>query len=342
MNGLPSRLVITPGEPAGIGPDVLLALVQQQLSFEVVALADPVMLAERAALLGLPLQCQCITAHAPRLIAPPGVLRVIPVPLPSAVAPGIPQPANSPTLLAVLDQALAMCRDGLGDALVTGPLHKAVINQAGMVFHGHTDYLAERTGTRRVVMMLCTTGATGVLRVALATTHLPLRQVPDALSISMLLETMQIIDHDMRTKFGLPGARLLVLGLNPHAGEEGVLGDEEQRIIAPALVQAQAMGLRVTGPISADSAFVPHRLRDCDVVLAMYHDQGLPVLKHMGFGQAVNVTLGLPIIRTSVDHGTAFELAGSGRADAGSLRAACMQAVHMIHHARKVTPWAGV
>lgn len=335
-----TRLLITPGEPAGIGPDVLLVLAQQQLPFEVVTLADPAMLAGRAAVLGLPLQCQCITAHAPRLIAPPGVLRVIPVPLPSAVSPGIPQPANSPTLLAALDQALAMCQAGLGDALVTGPLHKAVINQAGIDFRGHTDYLAAHTGTKRVVMMLCTKGAASVLRVALATTHLPLRQVPDALSIAMLLETMQIIDHDMRTRFGLPSARLLVLGLNPHAGEEGVLGDEEQRLISPALAQAQAMGLRVTGPVSADSAFVPHRLEGCDVVLAMYHDQGLPVLKHMGFGQAVNVTLGLPIIRTSVDHGTALELAGSGRADAGSLHAACLQAIHMIHHARKAASWA--
>lgn len=339
MNTAITRLVVTPGEPAGIGPDVLLGLIQHALPMELVALADPDMLVARARLLGLPLRCETVSAHTQRELAPPGVLRVIPVPLPAAVAPGIPQPMNSPVLLEALDLAVAMCLEGSADAMVTGPLHKAVINQAGLAFSGHTEYLAERSGVRRVVMMLCTTEDPPALRVALATTHLPLRLVPDALTIPMLLETMQIIAQAMQTWFGLAVVRLLVLGLNPHAGEEGVLGDEEQRIIAPALAQAQAMGLQVTGPISADSAFVPDRLAACDVVLAMYHDQGLPVLKHMGFGRAVNVTLGLPIMRTSVDHGTAFDLAGSGRADAGSLHAACTLAMRMIRHAQKSASW---
>ena len=337
-----TRLVVTPGEPAGIGPDVLLGLIQHALPMELVALADPDMLAARARLLGLPLRCEPIDANAQRALAPPGVLRVIPMPLPCAVAAGVPEPQNSPALLRALDEAVDMCLEGSADAMVTGPLHKAVINQAGLPFSGHTEYLAQRSGAKRVVMMLCTTEDPPALRVALATTHLPLRLVPDALSIPMVLETMQIIARDMQVWFGLPSARLMVLGLNPHAGEEGVLGDEEQRLIAPAVAQARAMGLQVTGPISADSAFVPDRLATCDVVLAMYHDQGLPVLKHMGFGRAVNVTLGLPIIRTSVDHGTAFDLAGSGRADIGSLHAACMQAMYMIHHAQKSTPWVSV
>jgi 4-hydroxythreonine-4-phosphate dehydrogenase len=339
MSARVSRLVVTPGEPAGIGPDVLLVLAQQALPMELVALADPAMLAARARLLGLPLRCEIIDANAQRALAPPGVLRVIPMPLPCVVTAGVPEPQNSPALLRALDEAVAMCLQGDADAMVTGPLHKAVINQAGLPFSGHTEYLAARTGSKRVVMMLSTTSDAALLRVALATTHLPLRQVPDAIDTSMLLDTMQIIARAMKVWFGLPRARLTVLGLNPHAGEDGVLGDEEQRVIAPALAQARTMGLQVTGPISADSAFVPAKLEACDVVLAMFHDQGLPVLKHMGFGRAVNVTLGLPIIRTSVDHGTALGLAGTGRADAGSMHAACALALEMIHHARETASW---
>ncbi|HUP92230.1 MAG TPA: 4-hydroxythreonine-4-phosphate dehydrogenase PdxA, partial [Solimonas sp.] len=240
------------------------------------------------------------------------------VPLRAMVRPGRLDPANAEYVLDTLRRAVARVNESPRSALVTGPVHKGVINDAGIPFSGHTEFLAGLTGTPRVVMLL----AAPRLRVALATTHLPLREVPAALARADLPEILRIIDRDLRRRFGIPRPRIRVTGLNPHAGEQGHLGREEIELIEPAIRAARAAGLRVDGPWPADTLFTPRQLAGADVVLAMYHDQGLPVLKHSGFGAAVNVTLGLPIVRTSVDHGTALDLAGTGKADAGSLAAA--------------------
>jgi 4-hydroxythreonine-4-phosphate dehydrogenase len=233
--------------------------------------------------------------------------------------------ANARYVLALLDAALEGCASGRFDAIVTAPVHKGVINDAGIPFTGHTEYLAERTGAPLPVMML----AGGGLRVALATTHLPLAAVSAALTAERLAAVLRILDTDLRGKFGIAAPRILVCGLNPHAGEGGHLGREEIEVIEPTLRALQSEGLRLTGPVPADTAFLPERLAGHDAVLAMYHDQGLPVLKRAAFGHGVNVTLGLPVIRTSVDHGTALDLAGSGRADPGSLREALRLAVEL-------------
>jgi 4-hydroxythreonine-4-phosphate dehydrogenase len=240
------------------------------------------------------------------------------VPTLNRVHPGRLDPGNAEHVLALLETAARGCIEGVFDAMVTGPVHKGVINQAGHPFSGHTEWLAARAGIRRPVMML----TTGSLRVALATTHLPLRAVADAITRELLDDVLTILDHDLRRDFGCSRPRIVVCALNPHAGEQGVLGTEEQTIIAPVLDELRARGLDLRGPVPADTAFTPGILADADAVLAMYHDQGLPVLKHAGFGLAVNVTLGLPFIRTSVDHGTALDLAGTGRADPGSFLAA--------------------
>jgi 4-hydroxythreonine-4-phosphate dehydrogenase len=241
--------------------------------------------------------------------------------------------ANGRYVLGLLDDAIDGALGGVFDAIVTAPLQKSTINDAGVPFTGHTEYLAERTGAARVVMMLAGTGASP-LRVALATTHLPLKDVPSALSVEGLVETIAIIDHDLRRDFGLPVPRILVTGLNPHAGENGYLGREEIDIISPALAQAAQRGIDARGPYPADTLFQPRYLNEADCVLAMFHDQGLPVLKYATFGEGVNITLGLPIIRTSVDHGTALDLAGTGRADAGSMLAAIDTAVTMARNRR--------
>jgi len=240
------------------------------------------------------------------------------VPLAVSSTPGRLDTANARYVLAVLDAALDGCATGRFDAIVTAPVHKGVINDAGVAFTGHTEYLAERTGAPQPVMML----VGGGLRVALATTHLPLARVSAALTAERLVSVLTILDADLRTKFGIAAPRILVCGLNPHAGEGGHLGREEIEVIEPVLRRLQAQGLHLTGPVPADTAFLPERLTGQDAVLAMYHDQGLPVLKRAAFGHGVNVTLGLPVVRTSVDHGTALDLAGTGRADAGSLQAA--------------------
>jgi 4-hydroxythreonine-4-phosphate dehydrogenase len=250
--------------------------------------------------------------------AAPGTLLIEHVPLAVPSVPGRPDPANARYVLALLDRAIDGTRAGEFDAIVTAPLHKGVINDAGIRFTGHTEYLAARTGAPRAVMLL----AAGGLRVALATTHLPLRSVSAAITTESLIEIATILAHELETRFGITAPRIAVCGLNPHAGEGGHLGDEEIRVIAPAVEQLRARGVRVSGPLPADTVFLPQVLKDFDAVLAMYHDQGLPVVKHAGFERAVNVTLGLPLIRTSPDHGTAFDLAGTGRADAGSLRSA--------------------
>jgi len=325
-SGMTQRIVVTPGEPAGIGPDLCIQLAQQARPYELVAVADADLLSARASQLGLPLKLRPFSpASAPR---PNGVgeLTLLPLPLSVTATAGRLDPGNAKYVLNGLRRAVNLCREGFAAALVTGPVHKGVINDAGVSFTGHTEFLADLTATRRVVMMLATPG----LRVALATTHLPLRAVPDAITRPLLQEVIGVLHHDLRERFGLPHPRLLVCGLNPHAGEGGHLGREEIEVIGPVLGQLRDEGLDLHGPVSADTAFLADTTARYDAVLAMYHDQGLPVLKRAGFGHAVNVTLGLPIIRTSVDHGTALELAGSGRADVGSLHYAIEVALEQV------------
>jgi 4-hydroxythreonine-4-phosphate dehydrogenase len=305
------RLAVTPGEPAGIGPDLLIQLVQHHQPCELVAFADPDLLISRASLLGLPLTLKEPGGNTPA----PGELAIAPVSLSAAAEPGVLNPRNARYVLNCLDSAISACQTGELHGLVTGPIHKAVINDAGIPFSGHTEFLAEKTGTASVVMML----ATPALKVALVTTHLPLKAVPSTLSQQLIETVATIVDHDLKTRFGYRNPRILVCGLNPHAGEGGHMGREEIDIIGPALKALLRAGIQVSGPHPADTVFTPKMLDQGDIVIAMYHDQGLPVLKSQGFGEAVNITLGLPIIRTSVDHGTALDLAGTGQADIGSL-----------------------
>ncbi|QVL47898.1 MAG: 4-hydroxythreonine-4-phosphate dehydrogenase PdxA [Thiocapsa sp.] len=321
-------IAVTPGEPAGIGPDLVVRLAQEPSDTPMVAIADPDLLAERARRLGLPLQIHHFEsgdAPPPAPSAKPGHLSVLPVAVRQPVVPGRLDTTNSPYVLDTLRIACDACLEGTFDALVTGPVHKGVINDAGLPFTGHTEFLAERCGAEPV-MMLATPG----LRVALVTTHLPLRDVSAAITREHLTEVIRILHRDLSSRFGIPEPRILVCGLNPHAGEGGHLGREEIEVIEPVLNALRGRGWHLIGPVPADTAFVPDKLAGADAVLAMYHDQGLPVLKHLGFGQAVNITLGLPIIRTSVDHGTALDLAGTGRADLGSLKAALDMARFLV------------
>jgi 4-hydroxythreonine-4-phosphate dehydrogenase len=319
------RLALTPGEPAGIGPDLIVRLAAtERYAAELVAIADPDLLAERAARLGLSLTIAPFDPAQAPCPSEPGRLNVWPVALEQAATPSRLDPANAGYVLETLRRACDGCLDRTFDALVTGPVHKGVINEAGIPFTGHTEFLAERCRAEPV-MMLATPG----LRVALATTHLPLSAVSAAITRDSLGRVVDILHRDLVGRFGLERPRILVCGLNPHAGEGGHLGREEIEVIEPVLAERRARGWDLVGPLPADTLFVPTRLKDADAVLAMYHDQGLPVLKHLGFGQAVNVTLGLPIIRTSVDHGTALELAGTDRADLGSLRLALRTALTM-------------
>jgi 4-hydroxythreonine-4-phosphate dehydrogenase len=327
------RLAITPGEPAGIGPDLVVQLAQQPHAAELVVVADPELLAARARLLGLALKIETFDAQQPAQPQQPELLKVLPVKLAQPAHCGRLDPANAPYVLDTLTQATRGCMDNTFDAMVTAPVHKGVINEAGIKFSGHTEFLAELTDTPQVVMMLTTPG----LRVALATTHLPLRQVCDAITPSLLEAVLHILQRDLQNKFGIAAPRILVCGLNPHAGEDGHLGSEDEEIVKPVLNKLRSEGLDLTGPLPADTLFIPKYLDHADAVLAMYHDQGLPVLKHKGFGRAVNITLGLPIIRTSVDHGTALELAGSGQADSGSLNAAINCAIEMSRQWKKAS-----
>jgi 4-hydroxythreonine-4-phosphate dehydrogenase len=299
-------IAVTTGEPAGIGPELAATLLSDPWPARIVLVGDAGLLARRG---GRPV---------------PGA-NLLHVPLAVPATAGRLETANARYVLALLDAALEGCASGRFDAIVTAPVHKGVINDAGIPFTGHTEYLAERTGAPLPVMML----AGGGLRVALATTHLPLAAVSAALTGERLAAVLRILDTDLRGKFGIAAPRILVCGLNPHAGEGGHLGREEIEVIEPTLRALQSEGLRLTGPVPADTAFLPERLAGHDAVLAMYHDQGLPVLKRAAFGHGVNVTLGLPVIRTSVDHGTALDLAGSGRADPGSLREALRLAVEL-------------
>lgn len=309
------RLALTPGEPAGIGPDLIIQYAQDLRNCQLVVFADPQLLKQRADLMGLPLSLRNVDFASEPKLAAPGELWVAPLSLAAPVEPGKPTKDNANYVLQSLDAAIDACQKGHCRALVTGPIQKSVMNDAGIAFSGHTEYLAEKTHTPQVVMMLATEG----LRVALATTHLPLSKVPTAITSALLSEVMRILYRDLQEKFGIADPRILVSALNPHAGEGGHLGSEEIDIIIPTLETLQREGINCCGPIPADSLFTPKYLDKADAVLAMYHDQGLPVLKYKGSGHAANITLGLPIIRTSVDHGTALDLVGTGKADSGSL-----------------------
>jgi 4-hydroxythreonine-4-phosphate dehydrogenase len=322
--GTAAPLALTCGEPAGIGPDLCLAAAQSRRDHSLACLADRGCLEQRARALGLSVRLldyrpgEACTRAA-------GELTVLHVPLAVPAVAGGLDVRNGAQVVALIDRAVDGCLSGEFSGLVTAPVQKSLVNEAGIAFTGHTEHIARRCGAPLPVMML----VAGTLRVALATTHLPLRAVPDAIGIDGLLQVLRILDHDLRAHFRLERPRIAVCGLNPHAGESGHLGDEELRVIGPAIAQARAAGVDATGPWPADTLFVPRHLEGVDAVLAMYHDQGLPVLKHAGFGAAVNVTLGLPIVRTSVDHGTALDLAGTGRADAGSLAAAIALAAQL-------------
>jgi 4-hydroxythreonine-4-phosphate dehydrogenase len=317
------RLALTPGEPAGIGPDLLISLVQNGHDSELVAYADPQLLQQRAAELNLSLTLR-EPGDNPQPLKP-GELAIVPVSLSEPVTAGQLNSANGAYVLKCLDAAVADCQRNFCQAMITGPVQKSIINDAGFAFTGHTEYLAEKTTTPLVVMMLATTE----LRVALATTHLPLREVADSITQASLTAVINILIADLQAKFAIPSPTILVCGLNPHAGEGGHLGSEEIDIISPVLEQFRAQDINLIGPLPADTLFTPKHLDGADAVLAMYHDQGLPVLKYQGFGRAANITLGLPIIRTSVDHGTALDLAGTGSADNGSLQTAIQVAVQM-------------
>ena len=304
MTNAKPRIALTSGEPAGIGPELCVRVAREPCHAELVVIGD------RDLLTGAPR-----IEHVP-LVRPP--------------TPGRLDSANARYVLAVLDRAIRGCLSGEFDAMVTAPVQKSVINDAGVAFTGHTGYLAERAHAEHVVMML----VGGGLRVALATTHLPLAEVPRAITAASLARTLRVLDADLRRRFRIGAPRILVAGLNPHSGESGHLGHEDRDVIAPAIAEARAAGIDASGPIPADTLFVPERLKGADAVLAMYHDQGLPVLKYASFGHGVNITLGLPFIRTSVDHGTALDVAGTGRADAGSLREALQLAIELASPAR--------
>lgn len=325
-----SRVVITPGEPAGIGPDLVIALAQRDWPVELVVCASAELLLERADLLGLPLSLIPLTTDKPATAQRAGSLTLLPVALCEPVVPGQLNVANSAYVVETLARACDGCLSGEFAALITGPVHKGIINDAGIPFIGHTEFFEERSQSEKVVMML----ATEELRVALVTTHLPLKAISDAITPDLLRQIVTILYHDLQTKFGIAQPHILVCGLNPHAGEGGHMGTEEIDTIIPVLNTLRQQGMNLSGPLPADTLFQPKYLDNADAVLAMYHDQGLPVLKYQGFGRAVNITLGLPFIRTSVDHGTALELAGLGKAEVGSFITALNLAITMITNSR--------
>lgn len=318
-------LCVSSGEPAGIGPELMYHLASRDRECAVVVLGSAALIKERCALYGAPLQ---LRGYDPARVAPAakGELTVLNLELEVPSRPGCPDPRNSPYVLKMLDRASEGCLKGEFQGLVTAPVSKAAIAACGVPFSGHTEYLQQRAGVSRVVMLL----GCRELRVALMTTHLPLRQVPDAITGTLIHEVVQVLSRELKQKFGIPRPRIFAAGLNPHAGEDGHLGREELDIIIPAFESLRAAGLDIRGPYPADTLFQPKYLREADVFLTMYHDQGLPVLKYAGFDHGYNTTLGLPYIRTSVDHGTAFDLAGSGRADPGSLFAAVELAEEML------------
>lgn len=320
------RIAITPGEPAGVGPELTVMLAQTEQQHELVVFADPTLIQQRAQMLGLPPLCirEYQPKETPRALKA-GELCVSANTLNVNSIAGQLNCENSAYVLSSLKRATQECLNHNCDALVTAPVHKGVINDAGVFFSGHTELFAELSNTHRVVMMLATEG----LRVALATTHLPLREIADAITPSLLEEIIQILNRDLKNKFGIPKPNIIVAGLNPHAGEGGHLGREELEIIKPTLDKLRSQGIQLLGPLPADTLFTDQYLQHCDAVLAMYHDQGLPVLKYKGFGRSANITLGLPFIRTSVDHGTALDLAGKGTANSGSMQYALNCAIEM-------------
>lgn len=320
------RIAVTAGEPAGIGPDLCIQIAQTSHENELVVIADPQLLKQRADQMGLPISLREVDLSKPAVPAKAGEIHYLSCELAEPVQAGQLNPANACYVIASLQTALDGCLSGQFAAMVTAPVHKGVINDAGIRFSGHTEFFAEGAGVDKVVMML----ATPQLRVALATTHLPLIDVSKAITQPELSRIITILNHSLQTQFGIKQPRIAVCGLNPHAGEGGHLGREEIDVIEPVISTMQQQGIKLTGPWPADTIFVADRLQDYDAVLAMYHDQGLPVLKHQGFGQAVNITLGLPFIRTSVDHGTALDLAASGKAHDSSLRTAVKMAEAMI------------
>ena len=319
------RIVITSGEPAGIGPDACVTLAQMDWEADVVVAADAELLAATAAALALPLAIERYDSSNPSGPRRSGTLSVLHIPTKRAVVAGQPDPRNAAYVIDMLDRACDGCMNGEFAAMVTAPVQKSTLLDAGYAFTGHTEYLAARTRAALPVMLLLS----DQLRVALVTTHLPLAEVPHAITRERLRSTIRIVNTDLERHFSLSAPRIAVLGLNPHAGEAGHLGHEEIDVIQPVIRELRAEGIDVQGPIPADTAFTPRFLKTADVIVAMYHDQGLPVIKHVGFGNAVNVTLGLPILRTSVDHGTALALARTGKADAGSLRAALALAIDL-------------
>ncbi len=323
------RIIVTSGEPAGVGPDACVSLAQRDWEADLVVAGDADLLAATAAALGLPLTLERYDATRPLKPHRSGILQVLHVAARCRVVPGHPDVRNAPYVIEMLDRACDGCSNGEFAAMVTAPVQKSILMDAGFRFSGHTEYLAERTRAALPVMLLINDS----LRVALVTTHLALSDVPRAITRERLRSTLRIVNMDLERHFSLQAPRIAVLGLNPHAGEGGHLGREELDIIEPVIAELRAEGMNLQGPIPADTAFTTRFLKDVDVVLAMYHDQGLPVLKHAGFGNAVNMTLGLPILRTSVDHGTALALARSGKADTGSLSAAVALAIDLAAHA---------
>ena len=319
-----SRLALTSGEPAGIGPDLCVQLAQQQHQHQLIVIGSPSVLSERAKALNLPLELIPFNDKLPVTACAPGEMFIDACEVAEPVIAGRLNPANAAYVLQTLNIAADGCANNRFDAMITAPLHKGVINDAGVKFSGHTEYLAEKSESDPVMLL-----AAGDFRVALATTHLPLSQVAEAINQEQLIRVLTILHAELQQKFQIANPSILICGLNPHAGEDGHLGTEEIDIIIPAINKLKAQGLSLIGPLPADTLFTPHHLSDADAVLAMYHDQGLPVLKYAGFGQAVNVTLGLPIIRTSVDHGTALDKAATGNINSGSLHAAIEMAATM-------------
>lgn len=320
------RIAITPGEPAGIGPDITIMLAQQTHACDLIAIADPNLLKQRARQLNLPLDIIEYHPKQPSQISLPGQLKVLPIDLLTNVQAGKLNAKNSRYVLKTITRAVHACLDNSFDAMVTCPVHKGIINNAQFPFSGHTEYIADLTNSQTVMML-----ATAKLRVALVTTHIPVYKISASITHQRLLTAIKILHQELIQYFGIKKPKILVCGLNPHAGEDGHLGHEEIEIIQPVLNNLRQSGFNLQGPLPADTIFTPKYLASADAVLAMYHDQGLPVLKHIGFGQAVNITLGLPIIRTSVDHGTALDLASTGKATIGSLQNAIASAQSMIN-----------
>jgi 4-hydroxythreonine-4-phosphate dehydrogenase len=328
------RIALTPGEPAGIGPDLCLLLAQHQLDIELVVIGDPELLAQRAASLNLPFRSRLFNKHDAPQCSAAGEVCILPGATAIPSQGGVLDSRNVQYVLNTLDHAIDGCQSGTFDALVTGPAHKGIINDAGIAFSGHTEYLAQATATDTVVMLL----ATDELRVALVTTHVPLKDVSALITPERLQRVIRVLHAGLQQRFGISQPHIKVCGLNPHAGEGGHLGREEIEIIIPTLQGLRDEGIDLDGPLPADTVFNTRNIANSDAILAMYHDQGLPVLKHSGFGRAVNITLGLPIIRTSVDHGTALELAGTGQVDTGSLQMALNYATAMARRSSTNLP----